>query len=205
MSPPAPDLRVIPGGAATEPSEQALLRALLAGDASAFAELVRRHRETVYRLLRRYASTEDARDLTQKALLQAFEAVQRTGAKLERSDEAVPFKAWLVRIAVNLGKNHVRDTGRWPWVTVEVVDRERHDDARADDTLLRRQQEALTRRAVTTLPPRQREVFTLRIDGGLPFADIAEALEISEGNAKAHFHHAVKRLKEEVAKQGGLE
>ena len=180
------------------------MRAFLGGDLAAFTELVRRHRETVFRLLRRYASAEDAKDLTQKALLQAFEAVQRAGPKLQASDEAVPFKAWLVRIAVNVGKNHVRDTGRWPWVPVDVVDRERHDEAGADVALQRREQEALTRRAVTSLAPRQREVFTLRIDGGLAFAEIAEVLEISEGNAKAHFHHAVKRLKEAVAKQGGL-
>jgi RNA polymerase sigma-70 factor (ECF subfamily) len=54
------------------------------------------------------------------------------------------------------------------------------------------------RRAVLSLPRRQREVFTLRIDGGLSFAEVAAALGITEGNAKTHFHHALKRLKEEV-------
>ena len=34
----------------------------------------------------------------------------------------------------------------------------------------------------------------------LPFAEVAVMLGITEGNAKAHFHHAVKRLKEEVAR-----
>jgi RNA polymerase sigma-70 factor, ECF subfamily len=58
--------------------------------------------------------------------------------------------------------------------------------------------DALVRRAVLTLPRRQREVFTLRIDGGLPFAEIAITLGISEGNAKSHFHYAVKRLRDEV-------
>jgi DNA-binding NarL/FixJ family response regulator len=38
----------------------------------------------------------------------------------------------------------------------------------------------------------------LRIDGGLPFAEIATTLGISEGNAKSHFHYAVKRLRDEV-------
>jgi RNA polymerase sigma-70 factor (ECF subfamily) len=51
---------------------------------------------------------------------------------------------------------------------------------------------------VSALPKRQREVFTLRIDAGLPFAEIADALGISEGNAKSHFHYAVKRLRDEV-------
>lgn len=196
---------MLSGGAAAQPSEAELLRAFCAGDLAAFGQLVRRHQDTVFRLVRRYAaSAEDARDLTQKAFLQAFEAAQRTAPKLIASDEPVPFKAWLLRIAVNLGKNSVRDTARWEWAPVDVLDRERSEAGRAHDLLERREQEALTRRAVLHLPSRQREVFTLRIDAGLPFAEIAEALEISEGNAKAHFHHAVKRLKEEVAKLGGL-
>ncbi len=172
---------------------------------AAFGQLVRRHQEAVYRVLRRYApSAEDARDLTQKAFLQAFEAAQRTAPKLEASEEPVPFKAWVLRIAVNLGKNHARDAGRWAWAPVDALERERSAPNRAQEMLERKEQEALTRRAVLALPPRQREVFSLRIDAGLPFGEIAEALEISEGNAKAHFHHAVKRLKEEVAKLGGL-
>ena len=65
---------------------------------------------------------------------------------------------------------------------------------------MRAQAEATTRRAVLRLPRRQREVLTLRIDGGLPFAEVATTLGITEGNAKTHFHYAVKRLREEVKK-----
>jgi len=53
--------------------------------------------------------------------------------------------------------------------------------------------------AVLALPPRQREVLTLRVDAGLPFKDIADTLGITENNAKVQFHHAVKRLKVELS------
>jgi RNA polymerase sigma-70 factor (ECF subfamily) len=56
---------------------------------------------------------------------------------------------------------------------------------------------------VLALPRRQREVLSLRVDGGLPFRDIAETLGITENNAKVQFHHAVKRLKAQVV--GGEE
>ena len=59
-----------------------------------------------------------------------------------------------------------------------------------------------TRQAVLKLPKRQREVFTLRIDAELPFAEIATAIGITENNAKVHFHHAVQRLKRLVAENG---
>lgn len=199
MSPPAPRLRVIPGGSPGEPPEAELLRAFSAGDLAAFGALIKRHQDTVFRVVRRYAaSAEDARDLTQRAFLQAFEAAERAMPKLAAEGEVVPFKAWVLRIAVNLGKNHVRDSSRW---VMTPVDPERPSlSAVPHEELERAEEAALTRRAVLALPSRQREVFGLRIDAGLPFAEIALTLGITEGNAKAHFHHAVKRLKDEVAK-----
>ena len=52
------------------------------------------------------------------------------------------------------------------------------------------------------LPRRQREVLTLRIDAGLPFAEVARTLGIQEGNARVHFHHAVRRLADLVRVAG---
>jgi RNA polymerase sigma-70 factor (ECF subfamily) len=189
---------VVPGSG---PTDGALCRAFLAGDDEAFGKLVLRHQDTVLRLVRRFSrSNEDARDLTQRAFLQAFEAARRVLPRLLRAGQGaeVPFRPWLLRIAVNLGKNHLRDGSRWLLAPVEALDREATADGSAHAALEQREAEALTRRAVLLLPRRQREVFTLRIDGGLPFAEVAGALGISEGNAKAHYHHAVRRLRDEV-------
>src|SRR5262249_26108957 len=97
----------------------------------------------------------------------------------------------------------LRDAKRWSTVPVEAVDAERRFEATADKALERAQIEAFTRDAVVDLPPRQREVFTLRIDGGLPFAEVAAALDITEANAKSHFHYAVKRLQQRVQERIG--
>ena len=163
---------------------------------------MRRHQEVVVRILRRYTrSIDDALDLAQRAFLQAFEAARRALPRLIASTSEVPFRAWLLRIAVNLAKNHVRDAARWPTAPVEALDEAGPATAAsAPELLMKAQAEALTRRAVLQLPRRQREVLTLRIDGGLPFAEVAMTLGISEGNAKTHFHYAVKRLREEVRK-----
>lgn len=199
-----PRLRVVPGGRAdASPSDGALCRDFLSGDGEAFGELIRRHQDTVYRVVRRRARTpEDARDLTQKVFLQAFEAARRalirTGAFLE-----VPFKAWLLRIAINAGKNHLRNARRWSAVAVDVNGalRAGSQGQSPQEALQRAQDEAFMREVVNQLPRRQREVFTLRIDGALPFAEVAAALGIAEDNAKSHFHHAVKRLKAEAQRR----
>jgi RNA polymerase sigma-70 factor (ECF subfamily) len=61
--------------------------------------------------VRRYARDPDeARDLAQRAFLRAFQAARR--ARWLGGGPA-PFRAWLFRIAVNLGRNHVRDAVRW--------------------------------------------------------------------------------------------
>lgn len=191
-------LRVVDAAPA---ADGALVLAFLDGDGAAFGELVRRHQEVAYRLARRFArSPDDALDLTQKAFLQAFEAARRSVLK---GGADFPFRTWLLRIVVNLGKNLVRDSRRWAAQPVEAIDAEQSTEGGAQADLEKAEARRLMRAAVDKLPPRQREVFSLRIDAGLSFAEVARTLDITENNAKTHFHHAVKRLRSEVALLGG--
>jgi len=184
---------------APEPSDEALCHAFLAGDEAAFGTLVERHRALVFALVRRYTTRpEDAADLAQQAFLRALEASRRVLSRWNPTGPA-PFRAWLVRIALNLGKNHARQGSRWRRVElVEVSDAAASSES-AQEALERVEQERRVRAEVLDLPRRQREVLTLRVDGGLSFRDIAETLGISETNAKVNFHHAVKRLRARVA------
>lgn len=179
-----------------------MVRAYLSGDTEAFGQLIHKHQQQVFNLVRRFARTpDDARDLTQRVFLQALEAAERSFPRLASADgEENLFKAWVFRIALNLGANYARQAGRWQTTAVEAIDFERAKTKATDDAFERGEEAALVRKAVLLLPTRQREVFTLRIDGGLSFAEVADTLGIAEGNAKAHFHHAVVRLKEEVKK-----
>ncbi len=185
---------------APAPTDEELCRAFQAGDEAAFATLVERHRRLVFSLVRRFTSRpEDAADLAQQAFLRALEASGRVFSRWTLASPH-PFRAWLVRIALNLAKNHARQGTRWrPARLAEVEDAAVDPQESAQEFLERQEQERRVRAAVVSLPRRQREVLTLRVDGGLPFKDIAETLGITENNAKVQFHHAVKRLKAEVA------
>lgn len=201
----APTLRVLPGGAppgaaSGRPSDEALLGEFLAGDDEAFGELVRRNEPLVLALVRRYARTpEDARDLAQRTFLRAFEAARRAFHRAPRG--AVPFRRWLVRVAVNLAKNHLRDEGRAPRASLESLEGAAAQGPSAPDDLLHTERAARMRREVLRLPRRQREVLTLRIDAELPFAEIALALGVTENAAKVSFHHATRRLREALARE----
>ena len=174
-----------------DPSDAELLAAFGAGDVRAFETLVRRYQRAVLAIARRFArDQDDAEDLAQRAFINAS---QRAGGWRGGS-----FKSWLFRIAVNLAKNHLRDTARFDR-SEEAQERERQStDPDAESRLARAQQQRTLRQAVARLPRRQREVLLLRIDADLPFAEIAGALGITEVNAKVNFHHAVQNLKKLV-------
>jgi RNA polymerase sigma-70 factor, ECF subfamily len=173
--------------------DEGLLAAFLVGDDDAVGELFRRHETLVLAIVRRYArNPEDARDLAQRTFLRALEASRRT---LERGPAAVPFRRWLVRIAVNLAKNHLRDEARAPRAPLESLGAAEASPARAHGDLEQAERAAAVRRAVLRLPRRQREVLTLRLDAELPFSEIALALGITENSAKVSFHHATRRLR----------
>lgn len=82
------------------------LRAIRGGNASAFRGLVDRYQRRVYatmvRMVRRRA---DAEDLTQQAFLEAY-------AALDRFDPTRPFLTWLLRIAVNNCRDHLKSHKR---------------------------------------------------------------------------------------------
>jgi RNA polymerase sigma factor (sigma-70 family) len=191
-------LQVVRAAPLDERLDDALVRAFLHGDDLAFAELVRRHERTVLALVRRYAEDADnARDLAQRVFLKAFVLTRRS--RWLRGRGAVPFRAWLLRVALNLGKNHARDARRWRRAPLEAAEGAAPVPPVGASRLERQERERAVRAAVLRLPRRQREVLTLRIDAELPFADIAGVLGIGQTAARVNFHHALKRLRDVVA------
>jgi len=188
-------LRVVEIVAEQPLDDDELCRAFLEGEEAAFGELVRRHQSRVYGLVRRYApEPEDARDLTQRAFLKAFQAARRALSRFGPT-HSIPFQAWVFRIAVNLGKNHARQERRWKKAPLRDLEANRRPEGSALDALVWAEGSKLVRAAVLHLPRRQREVFTLRVDGELSFGEVGSVLGMSENSAKVHFHYAIKRLR----------
>ncbi len=197
-------LRVVAGGArgaVGQESDVELLRTFLGGGDWAFGELFRLHAPVVLSVVRRYASgPEEARDLVQRTFLRALEAARRDLGE----QGGAGFRPWLIRIAVNLAKNHVRDASRRQKASLAAAAEQTSAVLPSPDGAIDRDRRARRMRlAVLQLPRRQREVVTLRIDTDLSFAEIGEALGITENNAKVHFHHAAKRLRELLAGSEG--
>ena len=188
------DMPVLPAvraeaGQATAQRDAQLIARYLAGERRAFDELVRHYQKPIYHLAFRYLRSEaDAKDLTQRTFLKVYGALPRFRAEAS-------FRTWIYRIAINLCLNELRDRRRG-----EASDRpEVIEQALAPppdiESLDAQARGAWLRRAIASLPPKQRMVLELRIYDELPFREVAELVGSTENAAKVNFHHAVKRLR----------
>jgi RNA polymerase sigma-70 factor (ECF subfamily) len=57
---------------------------------------------------------------------------------------------------------------------------------------------ARLRDAVSGLTDLQREVFALRVNDGMAYAEIAQVVGSTEGACRVHYHNALKAIKERV-------
>jgi RNA polymerase sigma-70 factor (ECF subfamily) len=168
-------------------SDGDLIARYQAGEESAAAELVRRHAAALARFLAIQGAPEsELEDLVQDALFKAFRA-------LGRFRGGASFRTWLLTIGSNLLKDRRRQWARRQVLelTPDLADPSGDPSAVAEATWTAQKLEE----GIGKLARLQREVFLLRAHQGLQYPEIARALDISEGSARVHFHHAVKRLK----------
>jgi RNA polymerase sigma-70 factor (ECF subfamily) len=164
-----------------------------AGDQSALAEVYESYMPRVYRyVLARVGNVAEAEDLTEDILLKVLGGI--SGFRWQ----AVPFSAWLFRIAHNQLVSYFRRNGHRARVgplSENIVDH-RQDPAATVETRLTVDE---VFRASQALPDAQREVIALRFAVGLSIAETARALGKREGNIKALQHKAVARLQRLLA------
>jgi RNA polymerase sigma-70 factor (ECF subfamily) len=152
-------------------------------DPLTFGQLLERHeRELFAYALRISGQRADAEDLYQDTFLAAF----RAWPPPRRGNE----RAWLYKIATNRAIDRERRAKR---IVANVDDLALAGPERDDVTL------ADLAGAIETLPTGQRAAFVLRKLQGLPYGEIATALECTEEAARARVSEALKKVKAAVA------
>lgn len=182
-----------------ETSDLELARALRAGSGDAADQLVERHGRSLMAYLR--AKSPEAADLYQETWLRAIRRIE--------SFKGGSFRAWLTVIA----RNCMIDQSRRRRPTFSLDARDGSGNSLAD-TLQDESPPAATQLAgeetrqrivdrITALPPDQREVFLLRTQQELSFAEIARLLGIPLNTALGRMHYAVTRLRRELGMNDG--
>jgi RNA polymerase sigma-70 factor (ECF subfamily) len=168
-----------------------LVKRCLQGDGRAITALVERFQAEVFGLcVRLLRHNQDAEDVTQEVFLRIFRS-------LASWDSGRPLKPWVMGITVNRCRTWLSQRGRRP----ELVDY-LHDTVTsrpADDSaeLVKEIQAALEE-----LRLEYRSVFVMYHEQGLPYEDIAAALQRPVGTIKTWLHRARMEVLDRLRRRG---
>jgi RNA polymerase sigma-70 factor (ECF subfamily) len=181
-------------------SDEELVEACQAGEASAFDVLVARWEDPIrgaaYRFL---GSEEEARDVAQEAFLKAYRALG--GFKGEAR-----FSSWLYQIATNLCRDRLRRRRTRAAVSLEELEEAGpvivETRPGAHELLQQLDLARAVRRAVHALPEEQREVVILKEYQGLTFLEIAQSLDLPVSTVKTRLYRGLGQLRLRLERDG---
>jgi RNA polymerase sigma-70 factor, ECF subfamily len=174
------------------PDVRSLVERAQAGDRLAIEELYLIHFDRIYSYLHlNVGNRHDAEDLTTQTFLRMLEAIGRFRW------QAVPFSAWLFRIAHNLAIDHFRARRRVQ-SEEEVPEPPGEEESSAEDQAMDSIGQAGMLVLIEQLSAEQRQVLTLKFLFGFPNAEVAGILGKTEGAVKSLQHRALASLQKHV-------
>jgi RNA polymerase sigma-70 factor (ECF subfamily) len=175
-----------------------LIDEVLAGDTSAFGQLVIKYQDRLFNTLSYVVgSREEAEDVVQDAFVQAF-------VKLGTFQRASAFYTWLYRIAFNLAISRKRR--KRPELSVdgvrELTGDEPVDDGDAPGDRIEQQESAQrVQAALDRVSEEHRVILVLREMEGFCYEKIAGVLEVPVGTVRSRLHRARLALREELSEE----
>lgn len=156
--------------------ERLWVELILEGDVNLFRRLVERYQGSVRGvILRLVGSQADTDDLAQQAFLRAFQALGDFKTELR-------FSSWLLRIAVNAAKDHLKSKKRGESsLSSEPTPDEAVFAGHIEDpegASLSAERRAEVHAALSQLPWKYREVLVLKSVEELPYEEIQRILEL---------------------------
>ena len=171
------------------PTDERLIIATLSGDDEAFAELVRRYKQKIFRLGARFVrDNDDLDDICQEAFIKAYQNLKKF-----RGD--APFEHWLTRIAVNVcydmlrKQSRKRDNVPLDSVAFSIGEPLSPDVSSGDEAWY------IVKNALAKLRPEDRMVITLLHLEEKSVRETAALTGWSEANVKVRAFRARKELK----------
>jgi RNA polymerase sigma-70 factor, ECF subfamily len=165
-----------------------------------FAQVAGQYRPQIFRFLLASLRDPDAAEtLTQDCLLKAH----RNWASFRGESNVM---TWLLRIAINLQKDHWRNRRLQFWKltgknAVDASDAGQwlpSGESSPEQQTVAKDQVRLVWQAVKGLSERQRTVFMLRHVEEMEIHEIASTIGLSEGTVKAHLSRAMVRVRAEL-------
>jgi RNA polymerase sigma-70 factor, ECF subfamily len=166
--------------------------------AEEFDTLVRRHQRRVHRLLLMLLRDPDEADnLTQECFLRAYQSMGSFRGECS-------LETWLLRIAANLARDHVRNRSTSFWKRLLGLSEESAGgwvenvpakEASPEQTLMAREEVRAVWEAANQLSQQQRAVFVLRFVEEMELSEIAVVLGLQVGSVKTHLFRALQSVR----------
>lgn len=179
-------------------TETEIIRRILNGEKALYEIIVRRFNPYLYKVGRSYNyHHEDTQDLVQETFVDAYKNLTQFGGRSE-------FRTWLIRIMLN---NCYRKRNKASF-TNEIM-QELNDQAQplfttadtdTEKMVQNRELGHIIENALGKMPHDYRMAFSLREISGLPVAETASLLQISEANVKVRVNRAKTLLRREIEK-----
>ena len=180
------DVKTTVPGTIVDPSEvdQQIIASVLAGDRDAFASLIQRYSDPLYRhALGMTGSPDVAEDILQQSFIKAYNHLAEVRGR---------FDAWLFRIVANGCKDWLKNIRR----THVSYDEDDQPSAfnTPDEDLDRSELRLDLDRALSSLAPSLREAFVMKHVEGRSYEEMAELLGTTVGALKMRVHRAREAL-----------
>jgi RNA polymerase sigma-70 factor (ECF subfamily) len=188
-----------PRSYAHQPDEWLVEQCRRGDDEDAFAELVRRYRSPVFRLVLSILGQEfapDAEDVAQDVMVRVHQALRSFRGEAK-------FSTWLYRIAFNLALNaKARVRYRAPHVSDEVLAATASSDRRPDDRLQDERRARAVLACVAELPDVYQSALRLHYWLGASVSDISAMLDTPENTVKSYLFRARQLLHAMLTERG---
>jgi RNA polymerase sigma factor (sigma-70 family) len=158
-----------------------------------FRLLVGTYQERLYHSIRRQLpSHDDADDVLQNTFMKVFR-------HLDSFEGKSSLFTWMYRIAQNEVSDQRKRMSKHAGVDLnEEAEAKAKAEIKAEAYVNMDNLSAQLEAAVQQLPERQQMVFRMRYFDEIPYKEIADMLNLTEGALKASFHHAVKKIEEQL-------
>lgn len=163
------------------------------GDPAAFSELFDEHARSVYNhAWRLTADRSTAEDVMSATFLEAW----RLHSRVE--PEGGSLRPWLLGIATNVARNHMRGNRRYRATVTAATAHARSEPDHAE-SVAERLDDAVSLhrvlRLLSRLSRKEREVLTLCLWEEIEHTEVAKMLGIPVGTVRSRLHRARKRLR----------
>lgn len=177
--------------------ESSIVRAVLNGDSTAFANLVELYQEKLYQLAYRMLyNRQEAEDVVQETFLRVFKS-------LANYDESMKFSTWIYRIATNLCIDQLRKKRGNISLDAEVHDEDGIDgyaqlqsaEPLPEEELIMSEMQRSIQQAIQEMPVSYRSVTILKYLHDLSLQEISEILELPVSTIKTRLHRGREHLR----------